>query len=142
MACPHCSHLQHAYVEVLEFLLQHKLPIQVLKIAFYVDQGSRRFLNVEWELEPEASPTPEGGDSHVFVGDASGRRDFREVTLSEVTQTLETPTTRVWNRPRKGRHYEATLLEGGVIRLSDGRQFRSPSGSIVLADEMPSATGT
>jgi len=127
--------------EALEFLLQHKLPIQVLKIAFYVDEGSRRFLNVEWELEPEASPAPESDDGHVLVGDTIGGGDFREVTLSEVTQTLTTPTTLVWNRPRKGHRYEATLLEGGFIRLADGREFRSPSGAAMAVADVVSYDG-
>ena len=59
----------------------------------------------------------------------------------EVTQTLSPPTTLVWNRPKNGQRYEATLLEGGVIRLSDGREFRSPSGAAMAVAEVVSYDG-
>jgi len=128
--------------EALEFLLQHKLPVQVLKVAFYVDEVLRRFLNVEWELEPEAAQlAPEAEGGVAAAGGTIGGLDFREVTLSEVTQTLSTPTTLVWNRPKKGQRYEATLLEGGVIRLGDGREFRSPSGAAMAVAEVVSYDG-
>lgn len=39
--------------QALEFLLDDGLPVQVLKVAFYADEEGRRFLNVEWESEPE-----------------------------------------------------------------------------------------
>lgn len=42
--------------EALEFLLQNRLPVQLLKVAFYVDDNGRRFLDVESETEPEVVP--------------------------------------------------------------------------------------
>jgi hypothetical protein len=85
--------------EALDFLLQHSLPVQVLKVAFCVDDGGRRFLDVEWESEPESVPhavvtklTPAGPGQ---VGDAL---DFREITLAEVTAAVPTPCALTWAR--------------------------------------------
>lgn len=57
--------------EALEFLLQHQLPVQVLKVAFYVDDTGRRFLDVEWETEPEAAPNA-GATSALGIATARG----------------------------------------------------------------------
>ena len=128
--------------EALDFLLQHHLPVQVLKIAFYLDDAGRRFLDVEWADEPEAAPAspkpvaPDpSGDSDVDV------RDFREVTLAEVASVVETPATLVWVRPRKSARYEATLLDNGIIRLSSGVEHRSPSGAAMAVAEVVSYDG-
>ncbi len=128
--------------EALDFLLQHSLPVQVLKVAFYVDDGGRRFLDVEWESEPESVPhavvaklTPAGPGQD---GDAL---DFREITLAEVTEAVPTPCALTWARPRKGTSYAATLLPEGRIRLDDGREFRSPSGAAMAAAAVVSYDG-
>lgn len=126
--------------EALEFLLQHQLPVQVLKVAFYVDDNGRRFLDVEWESEPESAVAGASvvGQPKSVAGDAV---DFREVTLAEVASAVGTPRSLTWNRPRKGTAYSATLLEGGVIRLDDGREFRSPSGAAMAAADVVSYDG-
>lgn len=133
--------------EALQFLLQHRLPVQVLKIAFYVDEGNRRFLDVEWTDEPEAAPVltpaPSGADdsdSEDVVVDTD-QRDFREVTLAEVAASVETPAPLVWVRPRKGERYEATLLASGAIQLANGEEHRSPSGAAMAAAVVVSYDG-
>ncbi|GAA1276075.1 hypothetical protein GCM10009609_43830 [Pseudonocardia aurantiaca] len=134
--------------EALEFLLQHNLPIKLLKLAFYIDdaEGGRRFLNVEWESEPEVSapvlPAAAPAASAVLVVAAEpGTRDFREVTLTEVAESVSTPAQLIWNRPKKGEKHEATLLANGKIRLSDGREFGSPSGAAMGAADVVSYDG-
>jgi hypothetical protein len=128
--------------QALEFLLQHQLPVKLLKVAFYVDDDNRRFLNVEWEIEPEASPVPfSTTDIAANVGGLAEFGDYREVTLSAVAKTLTTPVALVWSRPRKGARYEATLLATGRIRLSDGREFPSPSGAAMAAADVVSYDG-
>ncbi len=127
--------------EALEFLLQHHLPVQVLKVAFYIDDTGRRFLDVEWESEPEAVPHA-GSAAPTASGDTSADTiDFREVTLAEVATAVGTPSALTWSRPRKGTSYSATLLEGRVIRLDDGREFRSPSGAAMAAADVVSYDG-
>jgi len=126
--------------QALEFLLQHRLPVQVLKVAFYIDDSGRRFLDVEWESEPESFTAPDVHDG----GSASGSgttRSYLEVTLSEVAAHVATPAQLIWNRPKKGQLYEATLLDGGVIRLDNGTEFRSPSGAAMASAEVVSYDG-
>ncbi len=134
--------------EAMEFLLQHRLPVQVLKIAFYVEEGQRRFLHVEWQDEPEytpliVSPSVHDGPDSVPADELldTEARDFREVTLAEVAATLTTPTTLVWLRPKKGERFEATLLANGMIRLSTGAEHRSPSGAAMAVADVVSYDG-
>jgi hypothetical protein len=133
--------------QAMEFLLQHHLPVEVLKIAFYVDDGGRRFLDVEWKSEPETALVPAasvpvpGEDLQPEVAIDAEVRDFREVTLSEVAASLETPTALVWTRPKKGERHEATLLANGMIRLASGEEHRSPSGAAMAAAEVVSYDG-
>lgn len=129
--------------EALQFLLQHKLPIQVLKVAFYIDEDAqRRILNVEWETEPEsvdAAGKPIDGTG--LTNDGGDDRSYLQVTLSEVAEAVTVPADLVWKRPKKQQEYHATLLAGGVIRLSDGRAFRSPSGAAMAVAEVVSYDG-
>lgn len=131
--------------EALEFLLQNGLPVQVLKIAFYLDDGGRRFLDVEWDSEPESSAlvtNPAAPDPASHGSSAVAElRDFREVTMSEVAAVLPTPATLVWLRPRKGVRYEATLLDNGAIRLPSGVDHRSPSGAAMAVADVVSYDG-
>jgi hypothetical protein len=131
----------------LEFLLQHRLPVQVLKVAFYIDDTDRRFLNVEWESEPEAAPRavatvspPDGADIVGEVPEVE-KADFRQVSLADVLPLIDTPAALVWRRPRKGQRFEATLLESGRIRLADGREFRTPSAAAMAAADVVSYDG-
>lgn len=126
--------------QALEFLLRHQVPIKLLKVAFYLDDDGRRFLNVEWETEPEAEAVSSAFSTDQAASEAA-ISDFREVTLSEVAQSLDTPLALVWNRPRKGTRYEATLLDSGKIRLADGREFSSPSGAAMAAASVVSYDG-
>ena len=126
--------------EALQFLLQHNLPIQLLKVAFYIDDAQNRILNVEWESEPEAAwsdPDDSGGSTSGGGGPAA----HLEVTLADVAATISTPADLVWKRPKKGQEFHATLLPGGSIRLADGREFKSPSGAAMAVAEVVSYDG-
>lgn len=126
--------------DALDFLIQHRLPVQKIRAAFYVDASRRRVLNVEWETEPEATdaaaPVDEAPDAAV-VDD----RAFLEVTLADVAATMQTPAQLVWRRPRKGTRYDAELGADGVITLSDGTRHASPSGAAMAAAEVVSYDG-
>jgi hypothetical protein len=136
--------------EAMDFLLQHRVPIDVLRMAFYVDDGGRRFLDMEWETEPESAFTPTPAPvsdraapspDSIAESPISDVRDFREVTLAEVAAAVQAPATLVRTRPRKGERHEATLLDTGLIRLPDGRDHRSPSGAAMAAAEVVSYDG-
>lgn len=133
--------------QALDFLLDNGLPVTLLKVAFYVDEDGHRFLNVEWEEEPETSvltppasatagqnpPTgPTASDSAV---------DFREVTLAEVAAEVGAPRDLVWLRPRKGERYDAVLTPSGHIRFASGKEYRSPSGAAMAAASVVSYDG-
>ena len=128
IVCPPSAEVRY---EALEFLLQHGVPIKLLRLAFYVDEvaGGRRFLNVEWESEPEVALTgvviaPSVVGPAPAAVDTQGR-DFRDVTLAEVAEHVVTPAGLVWHRPRRGETHRATLLAGGRIRLERGDEFSS-----------------
>jgi hypothetical protein len=134
--------------EALEFLLQHGVPIKLLRLAFYVDEvaGGRRFLNVEWESEPEISPAGTAAAPPVAAPvptvAVSHGRDFRDVTLAEVAEQVVTPAQLVWHRPRRGETHRATLLAGGRslhrrAAMTDRREsgMRGTESSSVAAAE-------
>jgi len=89
--------------------------------------------------------------------DRAGTRDLRELRLlnearikpalqalpgvAEVATVAGAPRDLVWVRPKKGQRYEGVLLSNGHIRLSDGREFRSPSGAAMAAAEVVSYDG-
>jgi hypothetical protein len=79
--------------------------------------------------------------STTSAASAADAADFREVTLAEAAEAVSAPVDLVWNRPRKGTRYEATLLPGGRIRLADGREFPSPSGAAMAAASVVSYDG-
>ena len=126
--------------EALDFLVRNKLPVKVLRVAFYVDATGRRVLDVEWEKEPSAVPSVEDGGSSASGYAGAG---FREITLAEVAAAVGTPAALTWSRPRKGQHFTATLLDGGRIRLgaslaSDG----GPSEGTALIPSTESDSGS
>jgi len=128
--------------EALKFLLQHSLPVQVLRVAFYIDATGRRVLDVEWETEPEAGPPVVPLATTTTGTSSTGALDFREVTLAEVTASLSTPCALTWSRPKKGVTYAATLLPDGRIKLDDsGKEFSSPSGAAMAAAQVVSYDG-
>ncbi|MFC7959678.1 restriction system modified-DNA reader domain-containing protein [Rhodococcoides kroppenstedtii] len=129
-------------LEAMSFLSSHDVPINVIKVAFYVDDSSRRFLNVEPEKEDEvphlAAPNPAEISAHCAP---AGALDFREVSLAQVVDLLGGPVQLTWERPRKGTRYTAALDADGVITLPDGRMFYSPSGAAMAAADVVSYDG-
>jgi hypothetical protein len=125
--------------EALQFLLQHKLPIQLLKVAFYIDDALHRILSVEWESEPEAEAPQAAPGAAASAVEASA--DYREISLADVCTAVAVPADLVWKRPRKNQEFRATLLPGGSIQLEDGRQFKSPSGAAMAVAEVVSYDG-
>lgn len=130
--------------DALQFLMQHKLPIKLLKVAFYIDTAQNRILNVEWEAEPEATWVQPGGGGPAprDSGGAGGSHgSYLEVTLAEVAAAVTTPADLVWKRPKKGQEFKATLLDGGIIRVADGKDYKSPSGAAMAVAAVVSYDG-
>jgi hypothetical protein len=126
----------------IDFLLDHKLPVQKIAVAFYIDDTGTRFLDVEWESEPEGVSTPpQPGNDTTDAPVDEDSASYLEVSLLDVAGSVSTPADLVWVRPRKGHRYEATLLTEGVIRLADGREFRSPSGAAMAVADVVSYDG-
>jgi hypothetical protein len=126
--------------QALEFLLDNKLPVKLLKVAFYADEDGHRFLNVEWENEPETALLP-GAPASISTPSAGIATDFLEVTLGEVAKAVGAPKDLVWVRPKKGEQYDAVLLADGHIELPNGSTFRSPSGAARAAAQVVSYDG-
>lgn len=122
-----------------DFLVENGVPVRLVRVTIYEDQGLRRFVDVEGDHEPEWAAAPGETGGKVSPGaDAYGKKikieDLVEHGLLIVGDQL------VWERPMKGERYEASVMEAG-IRLTDGREFWSPSGAACAAADIPAYDG-
>ncbi|PHP52968.1 hypothetical protein [Actinomyces ruminis] len=76
-----------------------------------------------------------GAEPTVPSGEAS------EQALAAIAQTLETPTTLVWLRRRRGIDHRATLAADGTITLADGTAYRDPSAAANAAQHTQDIDG-
>jgi hypothetical protein len=124
-----------------EFLIENGLPVKVMRIAIYEDQAGRRFVDVEGEHEPEfpADGPEEGGTEAVDPTKIDGRR----MRLADLVDAglLRADDALVWERPRLGATYRASMTADGGIRLDDGRTFASPSRAAMEAADVPAYDG-
>ncbi len=120
----------------LDFLVDHHLPVLVVRVSLYEDAAGRRFLDVEGDHEPDLMGT---GEAVEDVTRIEGRRlrigDLLDEGFLQPEQEL------VWKRPRVGEQYRATITEAGQIRLEDGRAFSSPSRAAMEAAGVASYDG-
>jgi hypothetical protein len=121
----------------LGFLVEHNLPVLLVRVALYEDAAGRRFLDVEGDHEPELS-----GLAAEETGDVT-RIGGRRLRLSDLLDSglLQEGEELVWKRPRVGQEFTATVTEDGHLRLADGRTFASPSRAAVEAASIPSYDG-
>ena len=124
-----------------EFLLEHGLPVKLIRVALYEDADSRRFVDVEGEHEPDfvAEGAGEGGTEAITPTRVEGRR----VRLSDLIDAglLKPGDALIWDRPRLGVTYRASISEAGGILLEDGREFAAPSRAAVEAAQIPAYDG-
>jgi hypothetical protein len=116
-----------------EFLVEHGLPVKLIRVSMYEDQNGRRFIDIEGEHEPEwPSEGPEDGGTGV---PEPTRLDGRRVELGDLVDAglLTLGQQLVWERPRVGETYRATLTDSATIRLDDGREYATPSGAAKAA---------
>lgn len=125
----------------LDFLIEHGLPVKVIRVSLYEDVAGRRFVDVEGEHEPELRPEgpEEGGTEAVDATKVDGRR----VQLTDLIEAglLGTGQCLVWRRPKLGVEYRATVQDDGSLALEDGRTFASPSRAAVEAADIPAYDG-
>lgn len=124
----------------LDFLQDNGLPIQVVPVLVYEDQGGRRFLDVGIDYEPHLpAPVAAAGRTSPTTYLYQGRRvlvsDLLEEGLLEVGERL------TWPRPRVGVTYTAEVLPTGELRLEDGTVHKSPSLAAMKAADVPSYDG-
>lgn len=124
-----------------EFLIENGLPVKLIRVSLYEDEQGRRFVDIEGEHEPEfpADGPEEGGTEAVDATKIEGRRvrvdDLVEAGLLRSGESL------VWERPRLGQTYRATVTGDAEIELEDGRRFRSPSRAAMEAADVPAYDG-
>ena len=109
----------------LSFLVDSGVPVALIRVIVYEDEDGRRFIDVEGEHEiapasPESMPT-DGLEHTKIEGRRMRVRDLVDYKLLQSGDEL------VWVRPRNGEKYQASVTATGLIRLSDGREFTTPS---------------
>jgi hypothetical protein len=121
----------------LEFLVENGLPVLLIRVVIYEDEGGRRFLDVEGYTEPE--PEAVRPDGSGPTPPPQGRR----VQLADLLDAglLREGDQLIWTRPRVGEEYHALVTHDGGLRLEDGRTFASPSRAAKEAAGLPAYDG-
>jgi len=125
----------------LSYLTENDLPIMVLRVTVYEDQGRRRFIDVGADHEPEIpiGTTTDERESARVRFEFDGRRlavgDLIDAGLLVADAGL------TWTRPRIGMTYSARVLGTGQIQLDDGRTYSSPSRAAMEAADIPAYDG-
>lgn len=106
----------------LEFLVEHGLPVLLIRVALYEDAEGRRFLDVEGDHEPDLSNSSADGGGDVT------RIEGRRLRVADLLDAgfLHGGEGLVWRRPRVGKEYRSEITEDGGIRLEDGHPPRVP----------------
>lgn len=119
-----------------DFLIENHLPVQLIRVSLYEDAQGRNFVDVEGDHEPDLVAA---GEPSVSIPTIDGRR----VRLDDLFDAglLHPGDPLVWERPRLGDTYRATVAENGSITLADGRTFASPSRAAMEAANIESYDG-
>jgi hypothetical protein len=125
----------------LDFLMEGRLPLDVVKVSIYEDEQGRRFLDIEGEREPDLSGN--GGPDPPIDPPNLITIDGRRVRMSDLLEAklLAPGEELVWERPRLGVSYRASVADTGAIVLPDGRRFASPSRAAIEAAGVPACDG-
>lgn len=122
----------------IEFLVENKLPVKIIRVSLYTDLKKRKFLNIEGDHIPEIQipdSSNEGADHTKIFGRRVQISDLLDANLLQPKEEL------VWIRPRLDQEYTATVTSNGSLMLPDGRTFSSPSGAAMAAAEIPAYDG-
>lgn len=123
----------------LDFLIENGLPVQLIEVSIYEDAQARRFLNIEGEHEPELAVVAE----KQLPTAAGTMLDGRRVTIFDLLEAelLAPGDALIWDRPRVGERYHATVTENGAIELPNGHSFATPSSAAKAAANIPAYDG-
>jgi hypothetical protein len=123
----------------LDFLVENGVPVEILEVSIYEDAGARRFLHVESEHEPELAITID----QTIEPDPATMLDGRRITVADLIEAelLNPGENLVWDRPRLGVEYKATITSNAAIELEDGRVFATPSAAAKHAAHIPACDG-
>ncbi|GAB2471542.1 hypothetical protein [Xylanimonas ulmi] len=88
-----------------------------------------------WWQSP--APEPQPGDATS----PSAADEEVDADLAALAVSLGVPTRLVWERPRRGQRFEATLHPDGVIELADGGRYRHPDAAASAVSGSPAAQG-
>lgn len=108
----------------LRFLEDSGVDVTLIRTVLYQDDSERRFIDVEGEHEPKAAKSSEAANdlSHTkYDGRRMRVRDLVDNGLLSAGDEI------VWERPRSGDTYRATITAEGLIRLPDGSEVTTPS---------------
>lgn len=124
----------------LDFLTEGGLPLEVVKVSIYEDEQGRRFLDVEGDREPDFAAAVREG--HTETADHT-KIEGRRVRIADLLDAglLQPGDDLVWERPKLGANYRATIAGTGAIKLDDGRSFASPSRAAMEAAQIPAYDG-
>lgn len=117
----------------LRFLVENGVPVELVRVSLYEDNGGRRLLDIENErgdVVPE--PSPDKLETPVVTGASTGSG---RVSLADLIEAgLVQPGQRLtWVRPKIGATHEATVMENGAIQLQNGGVYSSPSRAALEA---------
>jgi hypothetical protein len=115
------------------------VPVDILEVSIYEDADHRRFLHVESEHEPVLASKPET----AVQSDPATKVDGRRITVADLIEAdpLKPGEHLVWDRPRLGVSYGATVTSNAVIELDDGGTFATPSRAAKHAANIPAYDG-
>jgi len=135
------AHDFHGRTEAaLEFLQRGEVALEIVRVSIYVDEQSRRFLDIEGDREPEVGRVEPGDDDDPID---HTRYQGRRVRITDLLDAnlLRPEDELVWERPRVGATYRAKVVKSGAIELDDGRRFASPSRAAIEAANVPACDG-
>jgi hypothetical protein len=126
--------------DALDFLLENGLPVSLVTVGVYEDPGGRRFLDVNGIDDSEFDVAESARQPHDPM-----KREFStsRVSVADLCDKglLVAGDELVWERPRLGLTYTATVTDVGEIQIEDGRTFSSPSGAARAAAAIPAYNG-
>ena len=122
--------------EALDFLIGNGVPVSLVSVSVHDDPEGRRFLEVAGGGQP--ADVTDDVDST-----GAPQQKFYRIAVSDLLDAgfVQAGDKLVWERPKLGDSYEATITEDAEIALPDGRTFSSPSGAAKAAADIPAYNG-
>ncbi|HEX4436289.1 MAG TPA: hypothetical protein VH061_05780 [Solirubrobacteraceae bacterium] len=123
----------------LDFLIESGVPVELLEVSVYEDADKRRFLHVDSEHEPPLAVVTASASEKGPATTLGGKR----ITLADLMEAdlLAAGDLLVWERPKLGTSYRATVTRNAAIELESGESFATPSRAAKFAADIPAYDG-